>query len=111
MPIMNTLTLIANLVNTQNHFEKYKTLTNKLINDAIISRETIAELETEIEVKLKSPEWDEIRNWFETRQEETTTSSSTSLRYTATIFTTPALSTSIRLVAICVMLVIKSLHC
>lgn len=63
---------------------------------------------TAIEQKLKSPQWSEIREWFEQRLEETTTSSSTSLRQIeTTTLGTSALSTSIRIIAICA--VIKSL--
>lgn len=63
---------------------------------------------TAIEEKLHSPEWSEIREWFEQQQEGTTASSSTSLRQIeTTTLGTSALSTSIRIIAICT--VIKSL--
>lgn len=99
---------LSNLINSPRHLEKYKTLTNKLVYDGIMTRAETTPILTAIEQKLKSPEWSEIREWFEQRLEETTTSSSTSLRQIeTTTLGTSALSTSIRIIAICA--VIKSL--
>lgn len=98
-PPQNLIMQLSNLINSRPHLEKYKTLTNKLVDDGIMTREETTQLVTTIEQKLQSPEWEEIRNWFEAQQgEETTTtttttsSSSTSERQNET--TTPSLATS-----------------
>lgn len=76
-----------------------------------MTRDETMPLVTAIEQKLQSPQWSEIRDWFEAREETTTTSSSSSTLFlrqmeTTTLGTTSALSTSIRIIAIC--MVIKS---
>lgn len=94
---------LSNLINSPRHLEKYKTLTNKLVYDGIMTRDETTPLLTAIEQKLQSPEWDEIKEWFEQRLEDASTSSSTSLRLieTTAALGSSALSTSIRIIAIC----------
>lgn len=100
--------LLSNLINSLRLLEKFKNLTNKFVDDGIMSEEETTPFVTAIEAKLQSPEWDETKNWFEQQEEQTTTSSSTSLMTSEAIITTTltlgktsSLSTSIRIIAIC----------
>lgn len=106
------VTLLSALINSPRLHEKYKSLTNKFVDDGILTKEDTMPLLSAIESKLESSEWDETKKWFEeqtTQETSSPTTSSTTGKATTTTrsSTTSTLSTSIRIIAIC--LTIKTL--
>jgi hypothetical protein len=97
--------LLSNLINSPRLLDKYKNLTTKFVDDGILREEDTTPLLTAIETKLQSPEWNETKKWFE-EQTSDATPSTPSLTTTQTTTTTSlginsTLSTSIRIIAIC----------
>lgn len=100
--------LLSDLINSPRLLAKYINLTNKFVDDGILKEEEATPFVIAIEAKLQSSDWDETRKWFEQQEEQTTqdatttTSLMTTTEFTApTLGATSTLSTSIRIIAIC----------
>ncbi|CAG9802728.1 unnamed protein product [Chironomus riparius] len=104
---INTIvTKTHQLINSPKHLEKFKTLTSKLVqNRAILPALVASQLKT-IGEKLEDEEWKNIKEWFGVEEEQT--SSSSTITSTSQIEDTTldavSLSTSIRIIAICISL-------
>lgn len=104
--IITIVSKIHEIINSLKHLEKFKTLTNKLIQNRAIAPELIATQLKAIEAKLEDEEWKNIKEWFGVEEEQT--SSSSTITSTSQIEDTTldavSLSTSIRIIAICISL-------